>query len=144
MGCSSSSEVDAVYNVQYLRGPLKQEFDSLRLSEDDVYALFKVFKKIDVDESGRIGLIEFFHAIRAEQTKFTDRVFSIFDRDGSGGIDFREFVLLSWNYLSVSNASLALFAFDLYDSDSSGILSLDNIHSMLTDMYGKIMGSTQA
>jgi len=49
-----------------------------------------------------------------EKTRFTKRIFSIFDEDGSGLIDFREFVLSLWNYCTLtkvrhSRASISLF-----------------------------------
>ena len=49
-----------------------------------------------------------------EKTRFTRRIFSIFDEDGSGLIDFREFVLSLWNYCTLTKASLTMFAFGTY------------------------------
>lgn len=72
-----------------------------------------------------------------ERTKFSMRVFSIFDEDSSGEIDFREFVLALWNYCTLGRATLVLFAFDLYDKDSSGEISSDEVIQMLIDVYGK-------
>lgn len=69
-------------------------------------------------------------------TVFRDRVFSIFDEDSSGQIDFREFVLSLWNYCTLSKATLDLFAFDLYDTDNNGELSSDEVKEMLHDIYG--------
>ena len=53
-----------------------------------------------------------------QPSKFTKRVFSIMDEDGSGEIDFREFVIALWNYCTLGKAALILFAFDLYDNDN--------------------------
>jgi Ca2+-binding EF-hand superfamily protein len=61
----------------------------------------------------------------------------MFDEDDSGEIDFREFVLSCWNYCSLGRSTLMLFAFDLYDKDSSGIIDQKEIGQMLKDIYGK-------
>eukprot|EP01035_Chromulina_nebulosa_P022337 gene22337-28925_t len=132
MGCGPS-----VY-VRYKRlAPWKVQFEALRFNESEIERLYKLFRKVDVDESGSIELVELLVHIDLERTKFTERIFSIFDEDGSGQIDFREFVLSLWNYCTLSSATLALFAFDLYDHDSSGVLSVAEIEGMMREVYGR-------
>jgi hypothetical protein len=41
-----------------------------------------------------------------------------------------------WNYCTLGKATLVLFAFDIYDADSSGELAVDEVRQMLTDVYG--------
>lgn len=114
----------------------RSQFEALQLTETEVTRLYKIFKKVDVDGSGSIELIELLVHIDVERTKFSERIFSIFDEDASGEIDFREFVLALWNYCTLSRATLDLFAFDLYDRDSSGALSIGEIAGMCRDIYG--------
>ena len=38
--------------------------------------------------------------------------------------------------------SSAMFAFDLYDRDSTGILETHDLESMVKDIYGKAAGSS--
>jgi Ca2+-binding EF-hand superfamily protein len=90
-----------------------------------------------------------------ERNKFTERVFGIFDEDGSGCVDFKEFVVALWNYCTLTHSTLgkwqsqhpyrpgpflttssALFAFDLYDKDSSGIIDSNEVKLMLKEIYG--------
>jgi Ca2+-binding EF-hand superfamily protein len=125
-----------VYDIPAIRGWRKQ-FEALQLKASEVSKLYKIFRKVDADGSGTIELIELLVHIDLERTKFTERIFSIFDEDGSGQIDFREFVVALWNYCTLSRATLDLFAFDLYDSDSSGMLSICEVDGMLRDIYGK-------
>lgn len=68
--------------------------------------LYGIFQAIDLDHSGSIGLKELLTHIDLNENKFSRRVFSIFDEDGSGQIDFREFVLSVWNYCTLSKHSL--------------------------------------
>jgi serine/threonine-protein phosphatase 2B regulatory subunit len=92
--------------------------------------------KIDKDASGTIEVFEMLMHFDIERTPFTKRVFSIFDDDGSGTIDFREFVMAMWNYCTLGKATLVLFAFDLYDRDNSGEIDKAEIRMMLKDVYG--------
>ena len=38
------------------------------------------------------------------RTRFAKRVFAIFDADGSGEVDLREFFITTWNYCTLSKA----------------------------------------
>jgi Ca2+-binding EF-hand superfamily protein len=116
--------------------PFKPQFDALFLSPHEVGSLYEVFRSCDVDASGHISVQELFAHLATEATFFRDRVFNLFDEDGSGIIDFREFVLSLWNYCTLSKASLVIFAFDLYDVDSTGCLSPKEMENMLRDLYG--------
>jgi Ca2+-binding EF-hand superfamily protein len=93
--------------------------------------------EIDTDDSGTIDVAELEAYLRLEKTRFTTRIFSIFDEDNSGSVDFREFVLSLYNYCTLTKASLELFAFDLYDKDSSGSLEAAEVQDMLNDIYGR-------
>jgi serine/threonine-protein phosphatase 2B regulatory subunit len=121
----------------------REQFEALKLNASDIGKLFNIFRRVDVDNSGTIELVELLVHIDVERTKFSERIFSIFDEDASGEIDFREFVLSLWNYCSLSNATLDIFAFDLYDRDSSGQLSGAEVDGMLRDVYGNNFSKNQ-
>ena len=82
------------------------QFSAMQLSKREIKKLYYIFKKVDVDGSGSIGLAELLTHIDLERTRFTERIFSIFDEDGSGEIDFREFVLSLWNYCTLTAVTL--------------------------------------
>lgn len=138
MGICGSNH-DGIYKDQYLK-QFKTQFEALTLSSSDVHQLLRFFRRIDVDGSNTINIVELWTHLELEGSKFTDRIFSIFDEDNSGQIDFREFVLSVWNYCTLSKATLALFAFDLYDNDSNGELSPEEVERMLHDIYGNQAG----
>ena len=117
-------------------GPDLKELKQLQLSNDDLQRLYKVFSKIDQDSSGQIATWELLEFLKLERTKFTKRVFRIFDEDGSGQICFKEFVSACWNYCTLSKSSLILFAFSLYDSDGSGSIDAKEVARMLREVYG--------
>lgn len=118
-------------------GKWRVQFNALQLKESELRRMYKVFRKIDVDGSGSISVAELLVHINVNRTPFTQRIFSIFDEDGSGEIDFREFVLSLWNYCTLTKATLDMFSFDLYDRDGSGELSAKEVKKMLKDIYGK-------
>ena len=65
-------------------------FKRLGLSSGTVNQLYGAFRAIDIDDGGQIAAQEFYTFFRLEQSKFTDRAFLSFDKDGSGEIDFEE------------------------------------------------------
>ena len=71
-----------------------------------------------------------------ERTAFNEKIFGIVDFDGSGEMDFREFVMCCWNYASATPADLINLAFFLYSSDGV-ILKQDEVLSMLRNIFGE-------
>jgi hypothetical protein len=71
-----------------------------------------------------------------ERSDFSCQVFAVMDSDLSGHIDFYEFTVAMWNYCTLGEESLSLFAFDLYDKDCSGVIEAAEIGTMLRDLYG--------
>jgi Ca2+-binding EF-hand superfamily protein len=73
---------------------------------------------------------------RFEDTPFASRVFTLFDYDGSGQIDFGEFVSVLWNFCTFTRYGLLALAFNLYDTDGSGTLSVAEIEEIIRQVYG--------
>ena len=67
---------------------------------------------------------------------FCKLVFRIFDKNNSGNIDFEEFITTLWNYCSFDKDSISAFAFQLFDTDSSGVLSGDEVRFMVNLVWG--------
>jgi Ca2+-binding EF-hand superfamily protein len=111
-------------------------FTRLGLAEREVGVFYVFYSRVDQDHSGAISIYELLEFLNVERTDFSKRVFAIFDEDGNGTIDFREFVIALWNYATLTPSSLVLFAFDMYDKDGSGVLELAEIKKMLVEVYG--------
>lgn len=158
MGCSSSAFDVAKRAPQFQKDMI--QYQAMQLAEREIRKLFDEFRKVDVDGSGSIALSELLVYINLPITNFTRKVFSIFDDDQSGEIDFREFVLALWNYCTLTSVTLGkpfyiflrirttvtvkpfgfhadMFAFDLYDADGSGEISPSEVTQMLSDIFGK-------
>ena len=55
---------------------------------------------------------------------------------GSGEIDFREFVSCVWNYCTFDLKALVKFAFSLFDLDGSGVLEASEVRTLVEEVYG--------
>jgi hypothetical protein len=71
-------------------------------------------------------------ALDIERTKFTERIFAVFDAKHDGRIDFREFVLSLWNYCTLGKASLS----KLFESIARpvGLCSRSHTNAVLFDL----------
>jgi Ca2+-binding EF-hand superfamily protein len=99
--------------------------------------LYNIFRRIDRDGSHEISLPEFYEFFRLQESAFSTTAFNVMDRDGSGGMDFQEFVLSVWNYLTFTAMSIIEFAFTLYDTDQSMFLDRPEVHKLVSDVYNK-------
>ena len=84
----------------------KELFITLRLTQGDVKKLLKQFHLIDVDNSYTVSLHELINHLEMENTSYAKRVFGMFDTDGSGTVDFGEFVAALWNYCTLEKNDL--------------------------------------
>lgn len=130
MGCGSS-----VYSDPKIAS-WRPQFEALGLDKACAGKLFKIFKKSDLSKDGFISDLEILMLLDMERTPFTERIFKIFDIDGSSQLDFREFIIALWNFCSIGEY-LPHFAFSLYDLDASGEITDKEIKQMLIDVYGK-------
>lgn len=86
----------------------KELFITLRLTQGDVKKLLKQFHDIDADNSFSVSLHELINHLEMENTSYAKRVFGMFDTDGSGTVDFGEFVAALWNYCTLEKNDLGL------------------------------------
>ena len=121
---------------------------------ENVEKLLDKFMDIDVDGSGCISTDEFFRFISLEPTPFARfgnphapqhaehsglfrrKLFDIIDQNGSGEIDFNEFLVGLWNMCTFDEESLLRFAFNLIDKDSSGYVDGDEVEQCVKDVHG--------
>eukprot|EP00981_Chlorochromonas_danica_P003278 scaffold634_cov185-Ochromonas_danica.AAC.15 len=98
-----------------------------------IFGLSRKFKIIDDNNNGQLDLKEFTKAIgehalgwSAAQIK---AVFDFFDKDKSGSISFDEFLVGVRGGLNERRKNLVLLAFNILDSDKSGIVELNDIQA---------------
>jgi Ca2+-binding EF-hand superfamily protein len=135
MGCGESSECKAF--IHKLPSQWRTDFRAIGMGDKDIWKMRDVFHHLDGDGSGKISYFELLMHIDLDTTLFSDRMFKLFDMDHSGTIDFREYVLAVWNYCSLDQRTIGMFAFEIYDKDQSGNLSPGEVEKMIRDIYGK-------
>ncbi|KAK2491084.1 hypothetical protein MC885_000474 [Smutsia gigantea] len=88
----------------------------------EIKRLSKRFKKLDLDGSGTLSMEEFMGLPELWQNPLVQRVFDIFDTDGNGEMDFKEFILGTSQFSVKGDEEQKLrFAFSIYDMDKDGL-----------------------
>lgn len=64
----------------------------------------------------------FFEAIGEQRTPFTDKLFGLIDLDGSGTIEFDEFIRVLATYCMFTKEEVLRFCFECFDKDGSGAI----------------------
>lgn len=64
----------------------------LAVDADEIRRLGKRFRKLDLDNSGALSIDEFMSLPELQQNPLVQRVIDIFDADGNGEVDFKEFI----------------------------------------------------
>jgi serine/threonine-protein phosphatase 2B regulatory subunit len=128
-------------------GKYKDLYTNMGFSENDIAILYNYFCDIDKDASHNIDIMELMEHLNMGSVKekyWLKKLFSMFDDDGSGTIDFHEFVVSTWSYCTLHRATLLLFTFDVYDTDHNGSLIMDEMNAMLKDLFGSDYQSKRA
>lgn len=88
---------------------------------------------MDSDESGALDFTEFKKALDdykvGSSDEETSTVFSIFDRNGDGTINFEEFMGAILGDLNSYRENLVIQAFQKLDGNGNGMLEIDEVKS---------------
>merc|ERR1712004_95343 len=100
------------------------EFDA-----EEIKRLGKRFKKLDLDKSGSLSIEEFMSLPELQQNPLVRRVIDIFDDDGNGEVDFKEFIM-GLSHFSAKG-----------DKDNDGKISFDEFCRVVgsTDIHTKMV-----
>ncbi|CAF1394279.1 unnamed protein product [Adineta steineri] len=111
---------------------------------DEIRRLGKRFKKLDIDGSGSLSIQEFMSIPELQQNPLVQRVIDIFDTDGNGEIDFKEFIGgISQFSVKGDKESKLRFAFKIYDMDKDGFISNGELFQVLKMMVGSNLKDSQ-
>lgn len=123
---------------------IKRIANHLGLKFKTVFFLYQKFVDIDVDNSGSISAHEFLMHFDLERTPFALRAFTLLDDSQSGTLSFPEFLCAFWNYCTFDFPSLVEYSFNLFDSDGSKEMDMDEVKDMVSYMYsGGLSAKTQ-
>ena len=95
-----------------------------------------MFKAFDKNGDGRLsieevkeGYLEHYGRIISDEE--VEKMFAAVDTDGSGFIDYSEFVVAAMNEQQLTTNDKLQAAFKMFDKDGSGIITADEIKEVL-------------
>ncbi|ODQ64098.1 calcineurin regulatory subunit B [Nadsonia fulvescens var. elongata DSM 6958] len=128
-------------NVSHI---LDEIVDSTNFDHDEVDRLRKRFMKLDKDNSGSLEKNEFLSLPGIANNPLASRLIAVFDEDGSGDIDFQEFITGLSAFSSKGNNEEKLkFTFKIYDIDRDGYISNGELFLVLKMMVGNNLKENQ-
>merc|ERR1712228_569045 len=99
---------------------------------------------LDLDNSGSLSVDEFMSLPELQQNPLVQRVIEIFDDDGNGEVDFKEFIQgISQFSVQGDKETKLRFAFRIYDMDNDGFISNGELFQVLKMMVGSNLKDTQ-
>lgn len=109
----------------------------LNLKWDNVRKQLDCFATIaSKSKGGRIGIEEFAEHLKLPVSPPLREVFALFDRNGDGTIDFREYVIGLVILCSPANTEETVrFAFKMFDIDEDGYITEDEFSSLLRSAF---------
>ncbi|MBN3320352.1 WDR92 protein, partial [Atractosteus spatula] len=123
---------------------LSFSLSSVPVDADEIKRLGKRFKKLDLDNSGSLSVEEFMSLPELQQNPLVQRVIDIFDTDGNGEVDFKEFIEgVSQFSVKGDKEQKLRFAFRIYDMDKDGFISNGELFQVLKMMVGNNLKDTQ-
>lgn len=95
---------------------------------------------------GWVDLKKLYKYINVQPTAFCEYVFNYYNTsDQKGFINFRDFVVILWNFCTLSAPTLVDYVFSVYDADNSKDIDLQEAKILIQDMYGeKYLSSVEA
>lgn len=143
-GCASEHPMDNVVSAR-LRDFAKMnklkrralQVIASNLDPSEIMGLKNMFEAIDTDKSGTITLDELRSAIGKGQYKLTEgdvtKLMEVADVDGSGEVDYVEFLAATLNQSKLDKEENLYKAFVKFDTNKDGKLSVDEITNALAD-----------
>ena len=85
-------------------------FKAMKFLKSEVKQLHRIFERIgNAKRTGTIDIVEWLTFLDLERTYFTEHIFSVFDKDGTGKIDFYEFVISLWKFCILGDGSISKY-----------------------------------
>ncbi|KAJ3288637.1 EF-hand [Rhizoclosmatium globosum] len=122
-----------------------QELEQMTgLPKPSIARLYSRFHQLDKNKVGSISANEMIAIPEFAMNPLAYRMISVFDSEGNNEISFRQF--LGWLSVFSKGASREQkleFAFRVYDVDADGIISFDDLQTILKLMVGKTLSQKE-
>ena len=96
-------------SIEGIKKEWMEVFTAMQFSKAEVISFYEIYNAIDTDKSGEIEVGELLKFLCIENSIFTERIFEAFDKDGTGKIDFFEFVVSLWKFCALGKESISKF-----------------------------------
>lgn len=106
---------------------------SVNVSPDEIKELKELFISLDVNGDGSLSLEEIQSGLKGQANEA--QIMSMLqaaDTDGSGDVNYTEFIAATIGSSIVNNEAYLKQAFDMFDKDKSGKIDNDEVVSLLT------------
>jgi Ca2+-binding EF-hand superfamily protein len=141
MGCSNSAPIVDTGEPLVIDDVSRRKFNILNLDDHSLKILWKAFCAINAIEGGTenradeklISSKQFHKFYELVENRFTKLVFSRMDHEDSGFINFEDYVISVWDFLSSDTHH---FVFHLYDVDGSKSLKGEELEELVRCAYG--------
>lgn len=110
-------------------------FNDIGLSRDDLNQFWNIFAKIDTRKCGTVTKTELFSYFKIEENELTTKLYRSFDVDNSHELDFCEFTVSFWNYLTMDAYYLPTFVFYTFDDDDNGSLDFFEVKAVVETIH---------
>ena len=105
---------------------------------DEISGAFKFYNKLDKNDNGKIGFMEFYNGLNEMSGEKYDedevkKIFINLDSNSNGYFEQEEFVKAAVDKKLYLSDNMIKFAFNFFDQDKSGIITIDEIEDLFKD-----------
>lgn len=134
----SFDNLKAFSSSRKLKQAISMFIASQLINKDEKQRLTEAFQELDTDGDGRLSRQELLEGLMksmspAEAEIRVTEILASVDTDGSGFIEYTEFLAGSLKLDSEQNKQALTVAFNAFDTDSSGKISIGELRTMLGD-----------
>lgn len=134
---ASLAALESFHTEQKLKQAIMAYIAAQYISREQTKALTESFKGLDLNGDGRLSREELINGYRAtlsgeEAVEALEKVMKTVDCDGSGFVDYSEFLLAAIDEQALLSKGNLESAFRSLDTDNSGKISLQEMRSMLS------------
>ena len=102
-----------------------------------IKSLFRSFRAQDKSKTGRMDYALFLTLVQVDDSALPRRMFSLLDFDERGTVEIKDLVISLSNQTTATRLDKLKFAFLMFDDQSTGFITRDNIDRIITINVGE-------